>query len=47
MSTTETTASGIGPVEGGSVHTVDNPAPYIEAPRKRTGRTPRSTRGNF
>ncbi|MET9439988.1 succinate dehydrogenase hydrophobic membrane anchor subunit [Streptomyces sp. NPDC006610] len=47
MSTTETTASGIGPVEGGSVHTVDNPAPLIEAPRMRTKKTPKSTRGNF
>ncbi|MQY15925.1 hypothetical protein SRB5_61170 [Streptomyces sp. RB5] len=26
---------------------VDNPAPVIEPPRKRTGRTPKSTRGNF
>ncbi|MEU6949531.1 succinate dehydrogenase, partial [Streptomyces sp. NPDC046316] len=26
---------------------VDNPAPYIEAPRKRTGKTPKATRGNF
>jgi len=47
MATTETTASGIGPVEGGSVHNVDNPAPLIEAPRKRTKKTPKSTRGNF
>ncbi|MFJ9540463.1 succinate dehydrogenase hydrophobic membrane anchor subunit [Streptomyces sp. NPDC101225] len=47
MATTETTVSGIGPVEGGSVYNVDNPAPLIEAPRKRTKKTPRSTRGNF
>lgn len=47
MATTETTASGIGPVEGGSVYNVDNPAPLIEAPRKRTKKTPKSTRGNF
>ncbi|MEU3396377.1 succinate dehydrogenase hydrophobic membrane anchor subunit [Streptomyces filamentosus] len=40
------TTSAIGPVEGASFD-VDNPAPYIEAPRKRTGRTPRATRGNF
>src|SRR5689334_9914283 len=47
MSTTETTASGIGPVEGDSLYNVDNPAPLIEAPRKRTKKTPKSTRGNF
>jgi len=47
MATTDTTASGIGPVEGGSVHNVDNPAPLIEAPRKRTKKSPKSTRGNF
>ncbi|QDY78644.1 succinate dehydrogenase hydrophobic membrane anchor subunit [Streptomyces qinzhouensis] len=44
------TSSAIGPVETGSqsdVYDVDNPAPLIEPPRKRTGRTPRSTRGNF
>ena len=47
MSTTEKSASGIGPVEGSSVYTVDNPAPLIEAPRQRTKKTPKSTRGNF
>ena len=47
MSTTETTASGVGPVEGAAVYNVDNPAPLIEAPRKRTKKTPKSTRGNF
>ena len=47
MSTTETTASGVGPVEGVAVHNVDNPAPLIEAPRQRTKKTPKSTRGNF
>jgi succinate dehydrogenase / fumarate reductase membrane anchor subunit len=36
-----------GSVTGVSLYDVDNPAPYIEAPRKRTGKTPRSTRGNF
>ncbi|MFI1398960.1 succinate dehydrogenase hydrophobic membrane anchor subunit [Streptomyces sp. NPDC020681] len=41
------TSSTIGPVEGASLYDVDNPAPYIEAPRKRTGKTPKSTRGNF
>src|SRR4051795_4878489 len=47
MATTETTPSGIGPVEGASVYNVDNPAPLIEAPRKRTKKSPKSTRGNF
>ncbi|MBY8841640.1 succinate dehydrogenase hydrophobic membrane anchor subunit [Streptomyces sp. SP2-10] len=47
MSTTDTPASGVGPVEGAPVYTVDNPAPLIEAPRKRTKKTPKSTRGNF
>lgn len=37
----------VGDVEEISLYDVDNPAPYIEAPRKRTGKTPRSTRGNF
>ncbi|WP_371617536.1 succinate dehydrogenase hydrophobic membrane anchor subunit [Streptomyces sp. NBC_00454] len=37
----------IGDVEGVSLYDVENPAPYIEAPRKRTSKTPRSTRGNF
>jgi succinate dehydrogenase / fumarate reductase membrane anchor subunit len=40
MSTTESTsAAGIGPVEGAgefSAYSVDNPAPFIEAPRQRT-----------
>ena len=48
---TETTATGIGPVEGSGAHEgsygVDNPAPFIEPPRKRTKKTPKSTRGNF
>jgi succinate dehydrogenase / fumarate reductase membrane anchor subunit len=50
MATTESTASGIGPVEGafsGSGYDADNPAPLIEAPRKRTKKSPKSTRGNF
>ncbi|CAM5407575.1 succinate dehydrogenase hydrophobic membrane anchor subunit [Streptomyces narbonensis] len=42
----DTTSATIGPVEGAQ-YDVDNPAPYIEAPRKRTGKTPRATRGNF
>ncbi|WOX22537.1 succinate dehydrogenase hydrophobic membrane anchor subunit [Streptomyces solicathayae] len=41
------TTSAIGPVEGAAAYDVENPAPYIEAPRKRTGKTPRATRGNF
>ncbi|MET7532675.1 succinate dehydrogenase hydrophobic membrane anchor subunit [Streptomyces goshikiensis] len=40
-------AQAAGAVEDVSLYDVDNPAPYIEAPRKRTGKTPRSTRGNF
>src|SRR6478672_11788501 len=47
MSTTESTASGIGPVEGASLSSVDNPAPVIEPPRKRTKKSPKTTRGNF
>ncbi|NED05595.1 succinate dehydrogenase, partial [Streptomyces sp. SID6648] len=47
MSTTESPASGIGPVEGASLYTPDNPAPLIEPPRARTKKTPKSTRGNF
>jgi len=39
--------SGVGPVEGASLYDADNPAPVIEPPRKRTTKTPRSTRGNF
>ncbi|MFB7587928.1 succinate dehydrogenase hydrophobic membrane anchor subunit [Streptomyces sp. NPDC056169] len=42
----DTTSAAIGPVEGAQ-YDVDNPAPYIEAPRKRTGKTPKATRGNF
>jgi len=45
--TTGESPSGIGPVEGASLYDVDNPAPLIEAPRKRTRKTPKSTRGNF
>ncbi|AKL67528.1 succinate dehydrogenase hydrophobic membrane anchor subunit [Streptomyces goshikiensis] len=40
-------AQAVGAVEDVSLYDADNPAPYIEAPRKRTGKTPRSTRGNF
>ena len=45
--TTEKTTTGVGPVEGESLYNVDNPAPLIEAPRKRTKKSPKSTRGNF
>lgn len=41
------TTSAVGPVEGTSPYDVDHPAPYIEAPRRRTGKTPKATRGNF
>ncbi|WP_328789071.1 MULTISPECIES: succinate dehydrogenase hydrophobic membrane anchor subunit [unclassified Streptomyces] len=47
MSSDTSFEKGVGGVEGVSLYDVDNPAPYIEAPRKRTGKTPRSTRGNF
>ncbi|MFC8827201.1 succinate dehydrogenase hydrophobic membrane anchor subunit [Streptomyces sp. NPDC057137] len=47
----DTTATGstaaISQVESVSVFDVDHPAPLIEPPRKRTARTPKSTRGNF
>lgn len=41
------TTSAISDVEGESLYDADFPAPLIEAPRKRTGKTPKSTRGNF
>ncbi|WP_446038781.1 succinate dehydrogenase hydrophobic membrane anchor subunit [Streptomyces sp. SID1121] len=41
------TTTSISPVEGASLYDADNPAPLIEAPRKRTGKTPKATRGNF
>ncbi|WP_046500297.1 succinate dehydrogenase hydrophobic membrane anchor subunit [Streptomyces odonnellii] len=50
MSTNNTVAeetTAIGPVEGESLYDADFPAPLIEAPRKRTAKTPKSTRGNF
>ncbi|MEU3187033.1 succinate dehydrogenase hydrophobic membrane anchor subunit [Streptomyces sp. NPDC006923] len=40
-------SSAIGPVEGASLYDADFPAPLIEAPRRRTGKTPKATRGNF
>lgn len=39
--------SPVGPVEGVSLYDADNPAPLIDPPRKRTKRSPKSTRGNF
>ncbi|MET8677765.1 succinate dehydrogenase hydrophobic membrane anchor subunit [Streptomyces sp. NPDC004647] len=33
--------------DSGSGYSPDNPAPVIEAPRARTGRTPKTTRTNF
>ncbi|WP_066944323.1 succinate dehydrogenase hydrophobic membrane anchor subunit [Streptomyces lushanensis] len=44
---TVTDSSAISDVEGESLYDADFPAPLIEAPRKRTGKTPKSTRGNF
>ncbi|MET9481075.1 succinate dehydrogenase hydrophobic membrane anchor subunit [Streptomyces sp. NPDC006638] len=41
------TTTSISPVEGASLYDADNPAPLIEAPRRRTGKTPKATRGNF
>ncbi|MDX3852275.1 succinate dehydrogenase hydrophobic membrane anchor subunit [Streptomyces sp. AK02-01A] len=40
-------ASAIGPVEGASLYDADFPAPLIEAPRRRTSKTPKAARGNF
>jgi succinate dehydrogenase / fumarate reductase membrane anchor subunit len=49
MSADITSAAGstIGDVEALSLYDADHPAPVIEPPRARTGRTPKSTRGNF
>ncbi|MFF1478587.1 succinate dehydrogenase hydrophobic membrane anchor subunit [Streptomyces sp. NPDC058301] len=41
------TTSAIGEVEATGLYDADNPAPLIEAPRKRTKKTPKSTRTNF
>ncbi|GAA3492539.1 MULTISPECIES: succinate dehydrogenase hydrophobic membrane anchor subunit [Streptomyces] len=43
----ETSSAGVGPVEGVTLYDADNPAPVIEPPRKRTSKTPRTTRTNF
>jgi succinate dehydrogenase / fumarate reductase, membrane anchor subunit len=37
----------IGDVDEFNLYDVDNPAPLIEAPRTRTSRTPKASRGNF
>ncbi|MGC5413125.1 succinate dehydrogenase, partial [Streptomyces sp. DT225] len=42
-----TETSAIGAVEGASLYDVDHPAPVIEPPRKRTGKTPKGSRTNF
>ncbi|MFE4367185.1 succinate dehydrogenase hydrophobic membrane anchor subunit [Streptomyces sp. NPDC056835] len=41
------TSSSIGFIESESLYDVDHPAPVIEAPRQRTSKTPKATRGNF
>ncbi|MCT9089429.1 succinate dehydrogenase hydrophobic membrane anchor subunit [Streptomyces sp. ASQP_92] len=47
MSAETSSAAAIGEVEGASLYDTDHPAPLIEAPRKRTRKTPKSTRTNF
>ncbi len=47
MSSETSSAAAIGDVEGVSLYDVDNPAPVIEPPRKRTAKTPKASRGNF
>jgi succinate dehydrogenase / fumarate reductase membrane anchor subunit len=47
MSAETSSAAAIGEVEGASLYDTDHPAPLIEAPRKRTKKTPKSTRTNF
>ncbi|GHB03727.1 succinate dehydrogenase hydrophobic membrane anchor subunit [Streptomyces chryseus] len=41
------TTSAVGPVEGERLYDVDNPAPLIEPPRKRTKKSPKTARTNF
>ncbi|MEU7635034.1 MULTISPECIES: succinate dehydrogenase hydrophobic membrane anchor subunit [unclassified Streptomyces] len=45
MSAESTTAGAA--AENVALYDADNPAPVIEAPRKRTGKTPKTTRTNF
>ncbi|WP_043265765.1 succinate dehydrogenase hydrophobic membrane anchor subunit [Streptomyces sp. CT34] len=49
MSAESTTAGATagGASDGVSLYDVDNPAPVIEPPRKRTAKTPKATRTNF
>ncbi|MCX5385193.1 succinate dehydrogenase hydrophobic membrane anchor subunit [Streptomyces sp. NBC_00083] len=47
MSAETSSAAAIGEVEGASLYDTDHPAPLIEAPRRRTKKTPKSTRTNF
>ncbi|MGP3999916.1 succinate dehydrogenase hydrophobic membrane anchor subunit [Streptomyces sp. 8N706] len=48
MSTTETSSTDAVELTGSSAgYGPDNPAPVIEPPRARSGRTPRTTRTNF
>ncbi|CAM5633643.1 succinate dehydrogenase [Streptomyces badius] len=47
MSSETSSAAAIGDVEGVSLYDVDNPAPVIEPPRKRTSKAPKASRGNF
>ncbi|MGD3106780.1 MULTISPECIES: succinate dehydrogenase hydrophobic membrane anchor subunit [unclassified Streptomyces] len=49
MSAESTTAgaTAAGASDGVPLYDVDNPAPVIEPPRKRTSKTPKSTRTNF
>ncbi|GAA2576683.1 succinate dehydrogenase hydrophobic membrane anchor subunit [Streptomyces tubercidicus] len=43
----ETTSAGAAATDNVPLYDVDHPAPVIEPPRKRTGKTPKSTRTNF
>ncbi|MGW3008509.1 succinate dehydrogenase hydrophobic membrane anchor subunit [Streptomyces sp. NPDC001219] len=47
MSAETTPAGTTGADDSVSLYDVDHPAPVIEAPRKRTAKTPKSTRTNF
>ncbi|MEU8681488.1 succinate dehydrogenase hydrophobic membrane anchor subunit [Streptomyces sp. NPDC048611] len=47
MSAETTSAGTTGADDSVSLYDVDHPAPVIEAPRKRTAKTPKSTRTNF
>lgn len=43
----ESTSAGAAATDNVPLYDVDHPAPVIEPPRKRTGKTPKSTRTNF